>query len=269
MNQTLSHSATHKLTRYRRLRVLSRRIRPALWIFLVVLLLGGGVWALRADAPNTLWARGVDWLIDQSAGLGLVVHDVYISGQTMLDDTTLQNTLTVKQGMPILAIDLPGMKRDIESLGWVKEVVIERKLPSTLHIRIIERTPIAVWQHQKQLSLIDKEGAVIEEGVREEYMRLPILVGEDAHLHAATLFDFLQHEPSLFERVSSVIRIGGRRWNVRLLGGIEIKLPEENPEEAWRRLAILQKEQHILDRHMQVLDLRIPGRLFFEAEGSQ
>ena len=67
--------------------------------------------------------------------------------------------------------------------------------------------------------------------------------------------------PELMPRVKAAVWVGDRRWNLRLTGGIDVRLPEEDPTAAWMRLAEYEKAHQVLQRDVQVLDLRVPDRL--------
>ena len=75
------------------------------------------------------------------------------------------------------------------------------------------------------------------------------------------MLSILKTEPDLFENVHAAIRIGNRRWDLRMKNGVSIQLPEENPMMAWRRLANYQLSHSILERDLKLLDLRLPDRL--------
>ena len=61
--------------------------------------------------------------------------------------------------------------------------------------------------------------------------------------------------------VKAAVRVGGRRWNLRLEGDIDVRLPELDTAAAWARLAEYEKTHRVLERDVQVLDLRQPDRL--------
>jgi cell division protein FtsQ len=61
--------------------------------------------------------------------------------------------------------------------------------------------------------------------------------------------------------VRAAVRVGGRRWNLRLAGGIDVQLPEQDPSSAWLRLAQYQRSHSVLSRDVTVVDLRLPDRL--------
>ena len=79
--------------------------------------------------------------------------------------------------------------------------------------------------------------------------------------HAAELITMLESEYALMQQVSHATRVGSRRWNLLLKQGIDIRLPAEHAQIAWRYLATLQRKHKILQKKIRAVDLRIPNRL--------
>jgi cell division protein FtsQ len=152
-------------------------------------------------------------------------------------------------------------KERLETLPWVRSAVVERRLPDTLYVRLVERKPLALWQHGGKLELIDREGAVIPVTQLDRFVKLPMVVGESAARHAAELVDMLATEPDLASRVSAAIRVGDRRWNLRIDNAIDVLLPADAAASAWTQLARLERSSAILKRDVQVVDVRLPDRL--------
>ena len=73
-------------------------------------------------------------------------------------------------------------------------------------------------------NLIDETGAVIEGAAPEAFAHLPVLVGADAPSHAASLLGMLASEPDLGAKVVAAVRVQGRRWNLRLDNGVDVRL---------------------------------------------
>ena len=78
----------------------------------------------------------------------------------------------------------------------------------------------------------------------------------------------LASEPELAARVTAAIRVGGRRWNLRIDDIIDVLLPEESAETAWSRLAELERANALLKRDVQTVDLRLPDRLVLRVNGA-
>lgn len=239
----------------------SRRALPV-WAGVLALVVVGGPWlAWRAGVPQRAAASVVQSAVNASARMGFVVHDVFVVGRTETPKKTLLDALAVARGAPILAVDLEAARQRVQALPWVKQASVRRVLPDKLVVEIVERRPLALWQHDKKFALIDDEGQVILRDDVGPFSELMVVVGEDAPANATALVRMLASEPDLLPRVKAAVRVGGRRWNLHLADGIDVKLPELDPEKAWRRLAEHQRQHRLLDKPVRVIDLRLDGKL--------
>jgi cell division protein FtsQ len=248
----------------RRRRRLPRRIRrAALWLLPIVAAVGcyGVIWASRFPAGQAALAQAMDRVIGVSAAFGLVVTAIEVEGRETTDVATVVEALSAARGTPILMVSPSRAKEQLETLPWVRSATIERRLPGTLFVRLVERHPLAVWQHGGIQQLIDRDGAVIPVDDLSRFAHLPIVVGDDAAPNAAALVDMLASEPELAARVTAAVRVGGRRWNLRIDDAIDVLMPEENAGNAWNRLAELERANQLLKRDVQTVDLRLPDRL--------
>lgn len=240
------------------------RSRPALLGASAAFLLasaGSGWLAWQAGIPQGLSADLGEALVGAGAKAGFVVRDVFVVGRTSTPKATLLQALGVKRGMPILGIDLAAARERVQALPWVRDASVRRVLPDTIIVEITERRPLALWQHQKRFALIDEQGEVIVRDDVGPFSHLMVVVGEDAPANATALVRMLASEPDLMARVRAAVRVGGRRWNVHLRDGVDIKLPEQDPAAAWRRLADYQRQHGVLDRNVRSLDLRFSDRM--------
>jgi cell division protein FtsQ len=196
-----------------------------------------------------------------TAALGLTVDNIEVEGRETTDSTTIMAALAADRGTPILLVSPSRAREQLQALPWVRSAVIERRLPGTLHVRLVERKPLAIWQHNGVQQLIDREGAVIPVKELDRFAKLPIVVGDDAAKYAAALVDMLTKEPELAARVAAAMHVGGRRWNLRIDSAIDVLLPENDPAAAWTHLAQLERSNGLLKRDVQIVDLRFPDRL--------
>ena len=239
----------------------TRRAMSAVAALIVTAVAGGTSTAWQAEVPQRFARRSLDAAIDASAGLGFVVRDVFVVGRSATPKPTLLEALAVNRGVPILAIDLDAARQRIEALPWVRQASVRRMLPDTVVVEIVERRPLALWQHEKKFALIDEEGRVIVRDDVGPFRDLMVVVGEDAPANATALVQMLASEPELMRRVKAAVRVGGRRWNVRLADGTDVKLPEDKPQEAWHRLGEYQRRHGILDKEVRTYDLRLSDRM--------
>lgn len=226
-----------------------------------ILVLGGGAllwqsgWFGRQAERIELAALA----LTVEAGLG--VEEVLVEGRYRTAAADIISTLEVQRGQPILAFDTDEARAKLESLPWVETATVERQLPGFIYIQLIERRPLAIWQHDGELRVIDRHGVVVPGAEISDFAGLPLLVGADAPQHGMALIKLLDSEPALRPLVKAAIRVSGRRWNLRLDNGIDVRLPADDPGRAWAELARIDRENGLLDRGIVTIDLRLPDRL--------
>jgi cell division protein FtsQ len=224
-------------------------------------LIGGPVWLWHTGWVERTTAQIERDLMAQSVRLGLTVQDVSLVGRRFARRSDIVRAMGVKRGDPILGFDLVSVRRRLVDLPWIRDAHVERQLPNRIRVEIQEREPMALWQRKGKLVLVDNYGVVITGRALNRFRKLIIVVGEDAPRHTPTLFAMLAAEPGLAKQVAAAVRVGARRWNIKLRRGIRIQLPENDPHRAWRRLAELDAKHRLLARDIKSIDMRLPDRL--------
>lgn len=242
---------------------------------------GGAIIAIFGVAlagPAWLWQSG--WVataagsVFQSAAraladAGIRVDEILLEGRTHESAQKITKALGINRGVPLLAVDLESARNRLEALPWIRVASIERQFPDTIRVRIQERRPLALWQRRNKLVLVDREGAVITSQKLSRFHDMLVLVGKDAPAHATDLLAILSREPELKRRVNAAVRVGDRRWNIRMDNGIYVRLPESGALDAWRRFARLERQHELLKQDLLSIDLRIPDQLIVRTRGGR
>ena len=248
-----------------RLRLLARRawrlLRPAGWLGLGCVLLLGGAVALHTLSPGGSLSSLRERIGNATGSLGLRVNDIVIQGRANTPEPLLRAALGISKGDPILGFSLEAARQNVEKLSWVEQATIERRLPDTVVVQLVERRPFAIWQNQGRFVLIDRDGQTVTNEDVAQFRQLPLVVGPGAPGAATPLIDALMNHPELLARLVAAVRVGERRWNLQLRGGMNVMLPEGHEAAALDRLMTLQQEHALLDRPLEVVDLRLPDRL--------
>ena len=232
----------------------------AMGILLVAALLGTA-WAWQSGWAGRQAAAAEQGFYALTLRAGLSVENVLVEGRRRSKRSAVLDALDVARGVPILGLDPHAAKARLEDLPWVYRASVVRRLPETVYVRLVEREPLALWQINGELAVIDRSGGIIPGAQAGRFAKLPLVVGEDAAGHAAELLAMLAKEPVLKAKVAAAVLVRGRRWNVRLDGGIDVRLPEQGAAAAWAQLARIQREHGVLDRDVVLIDLRMPDRL--------
>ncbi len=194
--------------------------------------------------------------------LGFGVDIVTISGVTHLDEPRILSLagITTKNSLPFF--DVETARAHLEADPLVKQASVRKLYPNQIVIDIIERTPYAVWQKDGELRAIGVDGGVIDDVRDGRYNSLPFVVGEGSNLRVKEFTGLLASLEELRPKVEAGVLVDERRWNLKLKSGIDVKLPERNPQAAIATLLKLERQSRILERDILAIDLRTPDRTF-------
>lgn len=250
-------------TRWQLLRRRQRRLlRPLAWGLASLLVVVLVAVAARTVQPSNAVASVRERI---GGAIRMRVEQVVIEGRSLTPEPLLRAALGVAPGDMLLGFSLDAARARVEALSWVQHATVERRLPGTVIVHLTERLPFAVWQNAGKFVLIDRAGQVVsnQDPVKDAaaYAVLPLVVGAGAPENAAALLDLLAAQPGLKARVVAAVRVGERRWNLKLNNGADVLLPEGQEAVAMAKLMELQGTQALLDRPLQTLDLRLPDRL--------
>ena len=242
-------------------RQISWKMRLYIVALLVLIASGVGFWFSPYGRATVKGIKeGYQTVVEKSY---LVLGQVEIEGHARTQASAISEALEVKQNMPIFDIDLRKAQERLLKLPWVKKVVIERHLPSTLFIRIEEKEPIAVWQNKQKYFPLDAAGVPIDDD-KVVLADLILVVGQDAPKHAPALIELLKKYPDIYSKVRVATRKGGRRWDLILndvQDGIEVNLPETDVEYALSQFQKMIQEDKLMKRDLKRINLLHRDRL--------
>jgi len=91
-----------------------------------------------------LWRSG-EWMLNRFVyeNETFAIRRVDVQTDGVIAPDQLQRWSGVKPGQNLLALDLAHVKRNLELVPMVESASVERVLPATLRIRVIEREPVA------------------------------------------------------------------------------------------------------------------------------
>ncbi|MGB7433051.1 MAG: cell division protein FtsQ/DivIB [Ahrensia sp.] len=191
---------------------------------------------------------------------GLAVEKIEIDGHVHARPEDVFAVLGLDGPRSLFSIDPVESRAALATLPWVKSAQIRKSYPDTLHISIEEREPFAIWQTRDALSVVQVNGDVIGGYSGNSLRHLPLLVGDGAPEEAAAFMQTVAKYEEIAADVRAFVRVGQRRWNLRLQNGLTIKLPESGVEEALQRVVDLQRDHDVLGRDLASIDVRLQDR---------
>jgi cell division protein FtsQ len=204
---------------------------------------------------------------------GLVVSKIVVTGARVVDVGEIIQLAHVKPGTKMYELDLMVIQKDVVSHYFLKDVVVERDLPSTLKISVVERSPIAMVTGN-ELLYFDSEGVVLPHSLSHEIFDLPVIsnvpqgvaisVGSIVrHPDVAEALSILSTaklvNKELYHLISEVrLRNGGDLIFFTADGGVPVLFGRGNPAEKLLRLEAFWAD--VIHGHsaqnLQYIDLR-------------
>jgi cell division protein FtsQ len=193
---------------------------------------------------------------------GLKLQRIEIAGAALIPESHIKELTGLVEGQSsIFDADPHDIRAKLLTEPYIAEAQVRRIWPNRIEILIVERRPVALWQSEGQVRVVDREGVPFAAHDPSRFPNLLLVVGAGAATEAVHLIDTLSKEPALRPRVAAAVLVGQRRWNLRLDNGVEVRLPEEGADAALAQLAKLDREQQILAREIDAIDLRFPDKL--------
>ena len=242
----------------------------------LVMALTGAVLFIGAGIAGAAWlgsslfdareafARGADGV---AASAGFEIGDIEVAaiegGLAITPQRAAEvRALIVPEGRhSVLSLDPQDVQARVQSLDWVASARVRRLWPSTMVVEVERRQEYAIWQEDGEVSVIDVNGERLLAERAADHPDLPLVIGAGAGPAAEPLLLALEDLPQVRERLHAMTRVNDRRWDIELMSGAVVALPERGAADALARLERLQTEHALLDRPLSHIDLRVPHRM--------
>lgn len=239
----------------------------AVWGGALALLVVGAATAVAFRVPQRIGTA----IGEQIGSAGFTVSRVELRGLSRMDRSTVYRSVLDQPSLAMPLVDLDAIRARLLDHKWIKEARVSRRLPDTLVVDIIERQPVAVWQHNRQLQLIDAEGVSLEPVRADRMPNLPLVIGPGAQHRVASLGAILAAAPQVGPLLAGASWIGGRRWDLRFRTGETLSLPEGDALAlaALRRFAEMNQRRRLLGGNFLRFDMRIQGKMIVQLKQTQ
>jgi len=232
--------------------------RIATWTIFAVALIAAYVVASMFGIPGAVGTA----VAEQVGNAGFRVEQIEIRGVKRMDQMTVYAVALEQKSRAMPLVDLNQIRDKLLQYGWVQDAHVSRRLPDTLLIRIVERTPVAIWQNQGTLSLIDRDGVYLEPVSADAMPDLPLVIGPGADRQEPAFQTLMTSAPALKPKVRAATWVGNRRWDLQFQSGETLALPEGDSEAAAAlvNFARMDGVDRLLGRGIVRFDMRDPAR---------
>lgn len=225
----------------------------------IIVIFTAGIWFFLHASFIT--EQAVCSFEETTRSLGFRLEDVVVQGRLRTDKDHILKIAELQKGKPLFSICLNDIKSKLEEVQWIKAASVERRLPDTLFIKISEKQPVALWMKASKTFLLDKDGDVIEIKDPYKYQELIVMTGEDVPDNVGEFVNLLDKYPEIKSRVTGATHLRTHRWDIQLDGKIDVKLPENDADQALAYLVNLEKEHQLTEKEISTIDMRLPEQL--------
>lgn len=227
----------------------------------LLLLASASYGAVKGDHVQDIAAELQDIANQAAITAGFGITEVALSGQHEVRRDDILSAAGVTERSSLLLLDAAKMRAGLLANPWIAEATVLKLYPSRLRIEIKERAAFALWQKGGRVSLISADGTVLEPHVPQRFAGLPQLVGAGAEHAGQDFLNLLARYPDVADKVDASVLVAERRWNLHLKSGLEVLLPENEPDRALATLVDLDRTKKLLSRDVVTVDLRLADRV--------
>jgi cell division protein FtsQ len=105
------------------------------------------------------------------------LEDVAFQGLKKVSQAELMKKGGLENGVNLLSLNLSNVKKNMESLPWVKNVSLHRELPNKLQVVVSEFQPVFLVLVQQELYYLDSQGILFKKAKGDDGVSLPLLTG--------------------------------------------------------------------------------------------
>ncbi len=258
-----SNAGWRRLARRWSVAVLACNVPRGLGSSAAALLLLASAWygAVRGGHIPEMTAQLQEFCDETANALGFRIARVALAGAAEVEREDILALAGITERSSLLFLDAAGMRARLLTNPWISDARVLKLYPDQLRIEIKERKPFALWQKNGRIALIAADGTLLEPSVPRRFAALPQVVGRGADRAAADFIALLARYPDIVNTVEASVLVAERRWNLHLKGGVEVLLPEAEPERALTTLADLARTKKLLTRDIVAVDLRLSDRV--------
>jgi cell division protein FtsQ len=202
-----------------------------------------------------------DYCDEAANSVGFRISEIVLEGQREVSREDILNLAGVSGRSSLLFLDAGQTRLRLMTNPWIADATVLKLYPGRLRIEIKERQAFALWQKDGRLYLIAADGTVLETFVPQRFAALPLVVGRGAEHAAENFLGLVKRYPDIAKQVEASVLVAERRWNLRLKGGVDVLLPEREPEQALHTLVDLDRAKKLLTRDIVAVDMRQSDRV--------
>ncbi|MGM0563626.1 MAG: cell division protein FtsQ/DivIB [Pseudomonadota bacterium] len=197
---------------------------------------GVGSWWLWPEAPESSGE-----VVQSEREAPMAIRQIQVAGERRhLQDADIREALQRFAEGEFFSMDMESARRSLLALPWVREVSLRREWPDTLHVKVTEQEPVAVWRGESaDPGLVNGYGEVFFAHL-ENRGGFPLLDGPEGSARRVlkTYAEIRQSLGEIGGGVDSLVLEARNTWQMGLESGTQVRFLEANRADAMARLKL-------------------------------
>ncbi len=202
--------------------------------------------------------------------------NIIVKGNKFVKTEQVLEKINIPENANLFSINLLEIQDQINHLEFVNFANVSRTFPSSICVNITERKPIAYFESENKLTVIDETGEILSFNDKVgEYYRLPVITGEllstqegmNPESNLLNIFNLVKYINSEYKTFyTNLTKIEVKDNLITMTSGYfrtNIYLDFTKP---YNQIAILKEFENTIQEHRdltdyQYIDLRVPGQV--------
>ena len=188
------------------------------------------------------------------------IEKIEVENNSILKDDEIKEALAFLYHTNLFFLNTSNIEKKLKKKTFLESFEIKKIYPNILKVKIFEKKPIFILQHNEEKFYINKNIDLINYLDLEEYKKLPIIFGDKKNFEI--LYKNLKKIDFPLNLIKNYYLFDLNRWDLETYEKKIIKLPPENYNKSLKNFMIL-REKNNFDKY-KLFDYRISNQLILK-----
>ena len=190
------------------------------------------------------------------------ISNIKIINNEIINKNELLEKLTHIYKKNIFLVKKKDIEIPIKKINFLEKIEVKKKYPNTILIKVYETKPIAILFKKNNKYFIDNLSNLIPFNKNIYKKSLPNIFGEEAEDYFFEFFNKLKINSFPHKNIKNYYYFQINRWDIELLNGQIIKLPEKKIKKSIKHATELINNKNF--ENYSLFDLRINDKIIVE-----
>jgi cell division protein FtsQ len=184
------------------------------------------------------WVGLQAWQLWNGHQQGELIQVKLVNDDAKVSEAELTELLRPQLGIGFWQLDLPSIRKLVESHPWVSHAEVSRFWPSTLRVEVVEQVPVARWG---EMGFVNQLGEIFypNQGIEQKDLIRLSAVNPEPLAVLSMLKQVLELINPYGLHVAAMHRLADESWHIWLVNGDEWLLPKQEAILDLKQLLVL------------------------------